>query len=197
MTTQEQVVDTTGAGPDSQAQTVSRSELDAAITARQAAKERARLAEEKLAALEAAEAQRARDEAEAQGRFKDLATAAEARAAELEAKQTATTQRLEALTARHRATVEARLESLPEATRQKLAEQLGEAPSLEALENAVSLAESLQPSQPQPSRNLGGSTSAGRQGPIGGAGKVDAKAFASMTRADQKAYVSRLYGGRK
>lgn len=194
MTTQEQAVDTAGAQQDSRSQTVSRSELDAAITARQAAKERARLAEEKLAKFEAAEAQRARKEAEEQGRFKDLADAAEARAAELEAKHAADSKRLEALTARHRATVEARLQALPEATRQTLAERLGESPELDALEDAVSLAESFLPTQPAaPPRTFGGQPSSGRQSPLSSGGKADPAQIAKMSRAERAAYLAKNY----
>ena len=112
--------------PDSKPATISRSEFDQAVAARQAAKEQARALQAQLDEIKAAEAQRARKEAEEQGRFKDLADAAEAKAAEFEAKHTAATQRLEALTARHRATVESRLQALPEATRQTLTERLGD-----------------------------------------------------------------------
>lgn len=192
MTTQEQAPDGATGQQDSQPATVSRDELNQAIARRQAALEQARSLQAQLDEIRAAEAQRAREEAEAQGKFKELAEAAEARAAELEAKHAADSKRLEALTARHRATVEARLAALPEATRKTLSERLGEAPGLDALESAVELAESFLPTETQ-RRNVGGAPSAGRQSPVGGTGKASAADIAKMTRAERTAYLAKHY----
>ena len=96
MTDSSQVVDATESVADATVQTVNRKELDEAIARRQSALERARAAEDRLAQLEAAQAERDRAEKEAQGRYQELAQEAEAKAADLFAKLEANQQRLHA-----------------------------------------------------------------------------------------------------
>ena len=196
MTDQEQAADVAGAVADSAAQTVSRSELDEAIKRRSSALDRARAAEERLATLEEAQAEKAKAEKEAQGRFQELAVEAEAKAEAVAKDLEAARQRLERLSSKHRQSVNARLEALPEDTREHLAGRRGESPDLDALEDAVALAESLQNQTTQAApapRTIGAQPSAGRVGAVSGVGKASAEDVAKMTHAQRSEYLKRFY----
>lgn len=194
MTEEKQVVDAAEAGADAAAQTVSRSELEEAIKRRTSALDRARAAEDRLTQLEAEQAQRDRTEKEQQGRFQELAAEAEAKALAVADDLKAARERLDRLSAKHRQSVVARLEALPEETREHLAGRLGEAPDLEVLEDAVSLAESLQsPQAAAVPRVIGAQPSAGKVGPVNGYAKASAEEVAKMTRKERVAYLKRHY----
>lgn len=196
MTNQEGAADAAGQVTDVASSTVSRDELNKAIHRRDSALERARAAEERLAQLETAEAERARNEKEAQGRFQELAQESEAKAAAIEAEAQRMRERLERLSGRHRESVAKRFESLPEETRETLAQRLGENPDLEAFEDAVALAESLRPTVDvsTPPRNLGVSPSAGRVPKVDPGAKATPQEIAKMSRAEMQAYLQRNYG---
>jgi len=194
MTTANQAADAAEVPADAGAETVSRSELNEAISRRQSALDRARVAEDRLAQLETAQATRERAELESQGKFKELAEESEAKAAALQAEVAASRSRLEKLTGRHREAVDARFGALPDEVREHLAGRLGESPDLDAYEDAVSLAESLrgQTSAPAP-RSLGAQPSAGKVAGVQGAGKATAAEVARMTPAEQEQYIKRFY----
>jgi len=196
MTEQAQTADAVEVAADAATDTVNRRELEEAINRRQSALERARAAEDRLAKLEAAQADRDRAEKEAQGRYQELAQEAEAKAADILAKLEANEQRLQSLSAKHTQSINRRFESLPDTVREHLQGQLGETPDLEAYENAVALAESLQAqngSAVQP-RSIGAQPSAGRVKAVTGGGKATAQEIAKMTREEQQAYLQRFYG---
>ena len=196
MTDSSQVADATESVADATVQTVNRKELDEAIARRQSALERARAAEDRLAQLEGAQAERDRAEKEAQGRYQELAQEAEAKAADLFAKLEANQQRLNSLSDKHRAQVNRRFEALPDTVREHLQQQLGDTPDLDAFDNPVSLAESLQ-AQSAPAvmpRSIGAQPSAGRVTAVSNGGKATAEEIAKMTRSEQRAYLKRHYG---
>jgi len=196
MTETSQVLDGAETVADATVQTVNRDELNEAIARRQSALERARSAEERLAQLEAAQADRDRAEKEAQGRYQELAQEAEAKAADLLAKLEANSLKLNSLSDKHRQSLDRRFENLPETVREHLQQQFGESPNLEAYESAVSLAESLQ-AQTAPAvmpRTIGAQPSAGRVTAVSNGGKATAQEIATMTRAEQRAYLKRHYG---
>ena len=195
MTDQKQVVDTAGASEDSAAHTVSREELLKAIHRRDAALERARTAEEQLTQFEAAKAEREKAEKEAAGRFQELAQEADARASAFESELLAARQRLERLSNKQRASVMTRLQSLPEDTRQHLTERFGEDPDVDALDDAVSLAESLRTqANVSAPRNIGAQPSAGRVPSVNNAGKATPQEIAKMSQAQMQEYLKRNYG---
>ena len=196
MTEQEQLADANGAATDAATSTVSRDELSKAIHRRDSALERARSAEEKLAELETARVDRDRAEKQAQGQFQELAQEAEAKATAYEVELLATRQKLERFAAKHKEHVMARFESLPEDTRQHLADRLGEDPDLEALDNAVALAESLRPEAVAPSvpRNIGAQPSAGKVAGVNPGGKATAREIAKMSKQQMAAYLKQNYG---
>ena len=195
MTDQEQVVDSAGVAEDSASSTVSRNELSKAIHRRDAALDRARSAEEQLAQIETAKVDRDKAEKEAQGRFQELAQEAEARASVIEGELVAARQRLERLTSRHRSSVLSRLDALPEETRQHLTTRLGEDPDVEALDDAVALAESLRPeASASAPRNIGAQPSAGRVPSVNNAGKASPREIAKMSKEQMRDYLKRNYG---
>ncbi|QDP47524.1 MAG: hypothetical protein Unbinned4350contig1002_9 [Prokaryotic dsDNA virus sp.] len=196
MTNQEQAVESAGAAADAASSTVSREELGKAIHRRDTALERARNAEERLAQIEAANAERERSEKEAQGRFQELASEAEQRAATFEAQAHEIRQKLERLSNRHRQSVNGRFESLPEETREHLSQRLGENPDLEAFEDAVALAESLRPQTEAATtpRNIGATPSAGRIPRVDPGGKATPQEIAKMSKVEMAAYLKRNYG---
>lgn len=195
MTTTEQAQDSAGQAADAAGQTVSRDELNEAIKRRTSALDRARAAEDRLATLEAAQADRDRADKERQGKFKELAQEAEAKANALSERFDATQARLEAISSRHRKSVDARFEALPEDARNHLAARLGDKPNLEALDDAVSLAESLRVEAPGAlaPRNLGAQPSAGRVGKVITADKASIADIAKMTRTQQAEYLKKHY----
>ena len=194
MTEEMQLSDDNEAAADAATKTVSRSELDEAIKRRTSALDRARAAEERLAEIEAAQAGRDRAEKEKQGRYQELAAEAEAKAEAVAADLEKARKRLERLSDKHRQSVNARLEALPEETREHLAGRLGDVPDLEALEDAVSLAESLQTESPATvPRVIGAQPSAGKVGAVRGNEKASAAQIAKMTHAQRTDYLKRLY----
>lgn len=194
MTTEAQGADASAVAADAAAQTVSRSELDEAIKRRTSALDRARAAEERIAHLEAAQANRDKADKESQGRFQELAQEAEARAAAIASDFEAAKARLDRLSSKHRQAVNARFEALPEEARTHLAGRLGETPDLDAYEDAVSLAESLQTQQAAPApRVLGTQPSAGKVGAIDATQKASIEDVANMTRKQRADYLKRFY----
>ena len=88
-----------------------------------------------------------------------------------------------------------RFESLPEETRKTLSERLGEDPDIEALDDAVALAESLrQEQQPSAPRNIGAQPSAGRMTGINPGGKATVEEIAKMSKQQMAAYLKKNYG---
>ena len=194
MTEQEQLADANGAATDAASSTVSRDELNKAIHRRDSALDRARSAEEKLAQLEAARVERERTEKEEQGRFQELAQEAQARASTFESELTAMRDKLDRLATKHKQNVMTRFEALPEDTRQHLSQRLGENPDLEALDDAVALAESLRPEvAAQAPRNIGAQPSAGRVPGVNPGGKATPREIAKMSKAQQAAYLLQNY----
>tara|TARA_R110000796_G_scaffold1776_2_gene7241 strand:- start:1669 stop:2253 length:585 start_codon:yes stop_codon:yes gene_type:complete len=194
MTEQVQAADAAEAAADAVSQTVSREELNEAISRRQSALERARAAEERVAKLETAQTNKARAEKEAQGRYKELAEESGARVAALAKELETKSKRLDFLNGRQRETVQARFEALPQAVKDTLAGRLGESPDLEAFESSVELAESFQTESRQPvPRNLGAQPSAGRVASVSTGGKSSAADIAKMSRAEQAAYLQKNY----
>ena len=196
MTEQEQLADANGAATDAAPSTVSRDELCKAIHRRDSAVDRARLAEEKLVQLETARVDRERTEKEAQGRFQELAQEAEAKATAYEGELTAARQKLDRLSTKHRRSVMSRFELLPEDTREHLNQRLGEDPDLEALDDAVALAESFRPEAVAASapRNIGAQPSAGRVAGVNPGGKATPREIAKMSKAQMAAYLKQNYG---
>ena len=195
MTDQEQAVDSAGLAADAASQTVSREELTEAISRRQSALDRARTAETRLAELETAQADRQRAELESQGRFKELAEEANAKSAALMAKMETSSAQLAKLTDRHRKAVDARFQALPTEVQTHLAGRLGEEPSLDAFDDAVSLAESFngQSNQGPSPRTLGGQPSAGKVAGVTGSGKATADEVSRMTQGQMAEYLKRFY----
>ena len=196
MTDQEQLADANGAAADAATSTVSRDELSKAIHRRDSALERARSAEDKLSQLEAARADKDKAEKEAQGRFQELAQEAEAKALAFETELQTARQKLERLSTKHRQAVLGRFEALPEETRDHLSQRLGDSPDLEALDDAVALAESLRPESVAPTapRNIGAQPSAGKMPSVNAGQKATAREIAKMTKAQQAAYLKQHYG---
>lgn len=194
MTSEDQAVDAAGGAADAATQTVSRDELNEAINRRQSALDRARLAEEKLEKLKAAQVSRERAEKEEQGRFQELAAESEARASSLVEQLKAQNERLELLSNKHRQSITSRLEALPQQVRETLEERLGETPDLDTLETSVALAESLQTETRMPvPRNIGVQPSAGRVASISSNGKASVTDIAKMSRTEQAAYLRQNY----
>lgn len=196
MTEQEQLADANGAATDAAPSTVSRDELSKAIHRRDSALDRARLAEEKLVQLETTRVDRERTEKEAQGRFQELAQEAEAKATAYEGELAAARQKLDRLSTKHRRSVMSRFELLPEDTREHLNQRLGEDPDLEALDDAVALAESFRPEAVAASapRNIGAQPSAGRVAGVNPGGKATPREIAKMSKAQMAAYLKQNYG---
>ena len=195
MTDQEQAVDSAGQAADAASQTVSREELTEAISRRQSALDRARSAETRLAELEAAQADRQRAELESQGRFKELAEEANAKSAALMAQMETSSAQLAKLADRHRKAVDARFQALPTEVQTHLAGRLGEDPSLDAFDDAVSLAESFsgQSNTAPAPRAFGAQPSAGRVAGVTGAGKSTSDEVSRMSRQEQAEYIKRFY----
>ena len=179
---------------------VSKEDLDQAIARRQAALDRAREAEAKLADMQAQLEQRTLKEKEEQGKWQELATEHKSAADDLAGKLKAASERLKGLEDRHRGVLMQRFEALPEAARETISGDLGENPELDQLERSLKLAEAFSaqltnnPSKPA-ARQVNG-TPAASTGAVRQGAKMDAEALSRLTRDERAAYLRENYGSR-
>ena len=179
---------------------VSKEDLDQAIARRQAALDRAREAEAKLADMQAQLEKRTLKEKEEQGKWQELATEHKTAADDLAGQLKSASDRLKGLEDRHRGVLMQRFEALPEAARETLTGDLGDSPDLDQLERSLKLAEAFSnqlnnnPSKPA-ARKVNG-TPAASTGALRQGAKMDAEALSRLTRDERAAYLREQYGTR-